>query len=52
MLCAGDIGIVSAIYTAGYVLVYSTGFSAWRNGIVDGEWLFYAIYSILRAFFL
>ncbi|NYT05428.1 MAG: hypothetical protein GKC04_03515 [Methanomicrobiales archaeon] len=52
ILCAGDIGVVSAAYTGAYVLVYSTGFSAWRNGIVDGEWMVYAIYSILRAFFL
>ncbi|KQC02949.1 MAG: hypothetical protein APR53_01910 [Methanoculleus sp. SDB] len=44
-----DILLASALHTCGYILIYTTGYAAWRNTLVDGEWMIYGGYSILRA---
>ncbi|MBN1194041.1 MAG: UbiA family prenyltransferase [Methanomicrobiaceae archaeon] len=45
-----DVLLLSGLHTSGYILLYTTGYAAWRNVLVDGEWLFYGGFSIIRAF--
>lgn len=49
LFTGADVLLASGLHTCGYILLYTTGYAAWRNTLVDGEWLLYAGFSIFRA---
>lgn len=47
-----DVILFSAVHTIFYVNRYSTGCEVLRNTLVDGEWLIYGTYTLLRDLIL
>jgi 4-hydroxybenzoate polyprenyltransferase len=47
-----DVILLSSVHTILYIIRYSSGFEVLRNTLVDGEWMIYAGYTLLRDVFL
>ncbi|SDK26171.1 MULTISPECIES: hypothetical protein [Methanoculleus] len=43
-----DVLLISSIHSTIYIIAYCNGFEMFRNALVDGEWILYAGYIILR----
>jgi 4-hydroxybenzoate polyprenyltransferase len=52
LLAGVDVLLLSTMHSTFYIILYSNRFEMFRNTLVDGEWILYAGYTILRDFAL
>ncbi len=52
LLAGIDVLFISLIHSSFYIVAYCNHFEMLRNALVDGEWILYAGYTILRDFAL